>query len=63
MANPEHLAILKQGVERCNRWTQENPSVRPDLYDAELSKLDLREAKFREAKLCGHCIRQQTSVR
>jgi hypothetical protein len=31
MANPEHLAILKQGVEVWNRWREENPDVDPDL--------------------------------
>lgn len=31
MANEEHVAILKRGVEAWNRWRRENPNVRPDL--------------------------------
>ena len=31
MANPEHLAILKQGVEEWNKWRREYPGVEPDL--------------------------------
>ncbi len=37
MANPEHLEILKQGVEVWNRWREENPDTQPDLKQAELS--------------------------
>lgn len=29
MANPEHLAILKQGVKAWNRWRSENPDLSP----------------------------------
>ena len=36
MANPEHLEILKQGVEQWNKWRKENPDVRPDLSGADL---------------------------
>jgi uncharacterized protein YjbI with pentapeptide repeats len=36
MANPEHLAILKQGVEQWNRWRGEAPDVRPNLEAADL---------------------------
>ena len=31
MANPEHLAVLKQGVEQWNKWKKEHPDVMPDL--------------------------------
>ena len=32
MANPEHVEILKQGVEVWNRWrTEENQKELPDL--------------------------------
>ena len=37
MANPEHLARLKEGVEVWNRWRKEHPGMRPDLYEAELN--------------------------
>jgi uncharacterized protein YjbI with pentapeptide repeats len=48
MANPEHLAILKQGVEVWNKWREENPDIRPDLY-----KADMRDANLRGANLSG----------
>lgn len=31
MANSEHLAILKHGVETWNRWGHENSDAVPDL--------------------------------
>lgn len=31
MANPEHVAILKQGVEAWNAWRETNPDALPDL--------------------------------
>ncbi len=31
MANPEHIAKLKEGVEAWNRWRDENPEIAPDL--------------------------------
>jgi hypothetical protein len=34
MANEEHLAILKQGVEAWNNWREQNPTIRPDLFGA-----------------------------
>jgi hypothetical protein len=39
MANQEHLAIFKQGVEVWNKWRKEHPNIRPDL-----SKIGLIEA-------------------
>ena len=29
MANPEHLEILKQGVDVWNKWREENPECNP----------------------------------
>jgi hypothetical protein len=31
MANDEHVALLKQGVDAWNVWREENPDIRPDL--------------------------------
>jgi len=53
MANEEHLAIIKQGVETWNQWRKENPDIRPDLSGANLSQLDLGFANLSEAALWG----------
>lgn len=44
MANPEHLEILKQGVDVWNKWREEHPEVRPDLSRATLSRATLSGA-------------------
>jgi uncharacterized protein YjbI with pentapeptide repeats len=47
MANPEHLAILKQGVEQWNKWRKEHPEVEhPDLSTTDLREADLRSFDF-----------------
>ena len=61
MANPEHLEMLKQGVEHWNQWRKEHPEVLPDLSDAilqraklggaNLSRADIRRVDLREADL------------
>jgi hypothetical protein len=43
MANDEHCAILRQGVEAWNRWRYQNPGVRPDLSGLQLENSILRE--------------------
>jgi uncharacterized protein YjbI with pentapeptide repeats len=43
MANPEHVAKLRHGVEAWNRWRSERPEERPEL----------RKAAFRLANLEG----------
>lgn len=63
MANEEHLEILKRGIEVWNRWSKENPNVRPDLSgatlsytdlsDSDLSGADLSKAHLTYADLCG----------
>ena len=53
MANPEHLNILKQGVEVWNQWRKENPGVEGDLTHADLTKANLTEAFFTKADLRG----------
>jgi uncharacterized protein YjbI with pentapeptide repeats len=61
MANPEHVAILKQGVEVWNRWRRENPEIRPDFVEADLSGLilhnvDLSKSKLYKTNLSGVCF-------
>jgi uncharacterized protein YjbI with pentapeptide repeats len=53
MANPEHLARLKQGVEAWNRWRKDNRAVLPDLREANLKGADLSRANLSEANLDG----------
>ena len=48
MVNPEHVAILQQGVEAWNKWRDENPNIKPDLSEAKL-----KEAKLSRANLTG----------
>jgi uncharacterized protein YjbI with pentapeptide repeats len=40
MANPEHLEILKQGVEAWNKWREENPGVEPDLSSVAIYEVN-----------------------
>jgi uncharacterized protein YjbI with pentapeptide repeats len=51
MANPEHLAILKQDVEQWNTWRKEHPKLRPDLAEADLGEAQLRRANLHFADL------------
>jgi hypothetical protein len=58
VANPEHLANLKQGIEPWNQWRRENPGVGPDfveanLMDANLSGAYLVDANLSKANLSG----------
>jgi uncharacterized protein YjbI with pentapeptide repeats len=53
MANPEHLAILKQGVKAWNAWREKNPGIRPELSAAQLDAAELRSANLNSANLKG----------
>ena len=53
MANPEHLAKLKEGVEAWNQWKEQNPKTVPDLSEANLFKADLSKADLSRADLSG----------
>src|SRR5271157_5465614 len=67
MANPEHLEILKQGVETWNKWRKAHPGVTPELNEASLrrarlSAADLRGARLGRADLSGaHVTRADLS--
>jgi hypothetical protein len=43
MANQEHLAILKKGVDVWNAWRKEHPEVLPDLSGAKLTSDQLQK--------------------
>jgi uncharacterized protein YjbI with pentapeptide repeats len=51
LANPEHLAKLKEGVESWNQWRKQNPKIGPDLVEANLHGAKLSRAKLVEADL------------
>jgi hypothetical protein len=56
MANEEHLAILKQGVEAWNQWRRENPSIVPDLAETDLSSRNLNGANLSKARLIRRLV-------
>ena len=51
MANEEHLALLRQGVDAWNEWKANNPEVRPDLSFATGKGIKIRGAKLNGADL------------
>lgn len=53
MANPNHLAILEEGVETWNHWRQVNADVIPDLSGADLSGLELANVDLNHANIQG----------
>jgi hypothetical protein len=53
MANPEHLEILKQGVEVWNKWRKKRPAIMPDLSNLKLSKINLSKINLSGADLSG----------
>jgi uncharacterized protein YjbI with pentapeptide repeats len=53
MANDEHITLLKQGVATWNAWRDANPSIRPDLSEADLRWANLSRAYLSRADLSG----------
>jgi uncharacterized protein YjbI with pentapeptide repeats len=53
MANEEHLAILRQGVDVWNAWREANPNVQPALSWADLMRANLGGANLIRADLNG----------
>ena len=61
MANPEHVAILDNGVKVWNKWRRENPEIKPDLSNSDfsdrvlsgvnLSHSDINNANFARSDL------------
>jgi uncharacterized protein YjbI with pentapeptide repeats len=51
VADPEHLALLQQGVDVWNAWRAKEPSVRPDLSRSDLTGKNLAEARLDGADL------------
>ncbi|MGA2903657.1 MAG: pentapeptide repeat-containing protein [Candidatus Korobacteraceae bacterium] len=63
MANPEHLAKLKEGVGPWNQWREQNPEIWPDLSEADLDKADLSEADLNKANLREANLREAELIR
>ncbi|MCX5643193.1 MAG: pentapeptide repeat-containing protein [Phycisphaerae bacterium] len=40
MANPEHLAILKKGVDAWNKWRRHHPEIQPDSTNPDASEME-----------------------
>ena len=53
MANEEHVALLRQGVEAWNAWHEENPKLFPDLAGANLKGAILAGANLNGADLAN----------
>ena len=61
MVNQNHLKMLYKGKDVWNNWRYENPSIKPNLREvnlsgADLSEINLREADFSEANLNRTCF-------
>ncbi|MCC3532096.1 MAG: pentapeptide repeat-containing protein [Microcoleus sp. PH2017_22_RUC_O_B] len=44
MANLEHLAQIEKGVDRWNKWRQENQRIKVDFSEADLTGINLYQA-------------------
>jgi hypothetical protein len=53
MANGDHIAQLKNGVDAWNGWRDENPYIQPDLRESDLIEANLFKAKLSGANLDG----------
>jgi uncharacterized protein YjbI with pentapeptide repeats len=63
MANEEHLARLRAGVDAWNAWRKEHPDIVPDLSKMDLSGANLEKANLegtnlKEANLRGADLRE-----
>lgn len=51
MANPEHVAKLKEGIQAWNEWRKRNPDVAIDLTGTDLRRASLTRADLAGANL------------
>ena len=61
MANPEHVEILKQGVDVWNKWREEHHDIMPDLRKSNIANLHLKsinlcQTNLRKADLSGSML-------
>lgn len=64
LAKQQHLAILREGVPRWNEWRQENPEIRPMLFECDLTRpalggIGLSRANFANTVLINAKLRAQ----
>lgn len=55
MANPQHLALLEEGISAWNEWrkTQEGFQARPDFSEADLEDAHLEKGRFLDGDFRG----------
>ena len=53
MAKQDHLNKLHEGVSAWNEWRKSKPNEVPDLIEANLSGLDLKNVDFSKARMLG----------
>ena len=53
MANPEHLALARNGSKSINAFASQTPRVALDLTGADLTEMDLRDCDLQEGNLAG----------
>ena len=46
MADQKQIKIIKRGVDIWNAWRMDNPSIIPDLTEADLRGLKLQKIDF-----------------
>jgi uncharacterized protein YjbI with pentapeptide repeats len=51
MPDPDHLKMLRQGVDAWNAWRDANPDIDPDLFEADLNRANLKGANLSRANL------------
>jgi uncharacterized protein YjbI with pentapeptide repeats len=52
-ADPVHVAALRGGVDHWNEWRSQNPGVRPNLFEIDLSGRQLQGVDFSGVDLRG----------
>ncbi len=57
MANPEHVKILKQGVEVWNKWREEKADVKVDLSGINQEEINLSSINFSHVDLRNSSLR------
>jgi uncharacterized protein YjbI with pentapeptide repeats len=56
--NPDHITVLRRGVDEWNRWRRAHRDVIPDLSNASLPGLELAKANLAGADLSGSTLRR-----